>query len=173
MSILLDFYRDQTNDSEGRLLSTLWGWKDNQLELTHDFIQWMFPLPEPSRFNFNAPLLTDEDIAGFRGDPLLRGNLRKSFERILSFLGLALSKEGRVVEAANFAARAPQVWDYANHNWLRITRILKSVRLLGLEAESQALYAWLTATYKKRRFPIPADTFQFWTEAAQGLPFHA
>jgi hypothetical protein len=84
-----------------------------------------------------------------------------------------LSKEGRVVEAANFAARAPQVWDYANHNWLRITRILKSVRLLGLEAESLALYAWLTAAYKKRRFPIPGDTFQFWTEAAQGLPFHA
>ena len=64
------------------------------------------------------------------------------------------------------------MWAYPNHNWLRITRILRSLRLLGLEGESRSLYAWLDATYRSGRFPIPADTFRYWTEAVEGTPFH-
>jgi len=173
MSRLVDFYRGEATDIEGRLLSTMWSWKDNELELTHDFIQWMFPLPEPSRFNADGPLLTAEDIAAFKGDKLLQANLRKSYERFLTFLGLSSAKNGRVVAGARFAARSFQVWMVPNHNWLRITRIIRSLRLLGLQGESLALYTWLEAAYKKRQFPIPADTFQFWTEAVKGLPFHA
>jgi hypothetical protein len=48
----------------------------------------------------------------------------------------------------------------------RISRILRSLRLLGLEAESRALYERLQDFYTRRRFPIPSDTFRYWTEAA-------
>jgi hypothetical protein len=173
MSRLLDFYLGEAADSEGRLLSMMWSWTDSELELTHDYIQWMYPLPEPSHFNPEAPLLTDEDITAFRRHKLLQTNLRKSFERFLAFLGLAIARNGRVVEGSNFADRSSQVWQYPNHNWMRITRIIKCLRLLGLSDESLAFYAWLEAVYKRRRFPIPANTFQFWTEAVKGLPFHA
>jgi hypothetical protein len=173
MSQLLDFYRGQKADSEGRFLSKIWRWKDNELEFTHDFIQWMFPLPEPSRFNADGPILTEEDIAAFQGDPLLRANLRKSFGRFLKFLGLSATTDGPIMEGANFADRSLQVWMYPNHNWLRITRIIRSLRLLGLQTESLAFFTWLEAINKKRKFLIPADTFQYWTEAAKGLPFHA
>jgi Opioid growth factor receptor (OGFr) conserved region len=168
MSHLLDFYRGEGSDSEGRLLKDIWSWDDNELEAVHDFIQWLFPLPEPSRFNPDAPLLTPDDIAAFQSDRLVQANLRKSFERIVPFLGLAVDKHGKVVEGPKFAVRARDVWAFPNHNWLRISRILCSLRLLGREPDAMALYERLEAFYSARRFPIPADTFRYWTEAAKG-----
>jgi opioid growth factor receptor-like protein len=167
MSRLLDFYRGQATDSEGRRLSELWTWDDDSLEAVHDFIQWLFPLPEPSQFNPDAPLLTPEDIAAFRAEESLRANLRRSFERILSFLGLAERTDGSIGEGPNFASRAADVWTTPNHNWLRITRILRSLTLLGLEDEARALYACLSGFYQARRFPIPDMTFRYWTAAVR------
>ncbi len=125
MSRLVDFHRGSATDTEGRLLKDILAWLDDNLEAVHDFIQWLFPLPEPSQFNPDAPLLTDEDIAAFKSDPLLQANLMQSFERILAFLGLSLSDQGEVVEGQNFTARVPEVWGSPNHNWLRITHILR------------------------------------------------
>jgi hypothetical protein len=167
MSRLVDFYRGEATDAEGRRLADIWSWPDDDLEAVHDFIQWLFPLPEPSRFNPDAPLLTDDDNEAFRGDRLLQDNLRKSFDRLLTFLGLARTEDGRVVEGANFAARAPDVWAYPNHNWLRISRILRSLTLLGLQTEARALYAYLEDVYRHRKSPIPAETFRYWTAAVQ------
>jgi hypothetical protein len=55
MSRLTDFYRGAGSDSEGRSLADLWNLSDDEMEDIHDFIQWMFPLREPSRFNPDAP----------------------------------------------------------------------------------------------------------------------
>jgi hypothetical protein len=105
MSRLLDFYRGKSPDSEGRFLKDLLAWSDLDLEEVHDFIQWLFPLPEPSRFNPDAPLLTSEDIAAFNHDERLRANLAKSFERILSFLGLEGIKDaGAFIQAEEVQA---------------------------------------------------------------------
>jgi Opioid growth factor receptor (OGFr) conserved region len=167
MSKLLDFYRDQGTDTEGRSLGELWGWNDDELEEVHDFIQWMFPLPEPSRFNPDAPLLTGDDIAEFRSDELLQSRLRTSFERILRFLGFSWAEDGSVVEGPNFADRVPEIWAYPNHSWLRITRILRSLCLLGLKSEAHSLFQRLEALYSERRFPITADTFGYWEAAVR------
>src|ERR1022692_960125 len=118
MSRLLDFYRGLGTDIEGRLLEDILAWPDDDLEEVHDFIQWLFPLPEPSQYNSDSPLLTNQDIAAFKSDLVLQANLMKSFERILAFLGLALS-EGKVADGPNFKARVADVWASPNHNWLR------------------------------------------------------
>jgi len=165
VSQLIDFYRGDGTDAEGRRLDEILRWRDNMLEAVHDFIQWLFPLPEPSRFNPDAPLLTSADIAAFRQDPVLRANLRRSFERILPFLGLTETADGEVVEGPNFVKREGLVWEYPNHNWLRITRILRSLRLLGLETEAQALYRRLADLRNRRRYPIDMETFRYWTDA--------
>jgi hypothetical protein len=161
VSRLTDFYRCETTDIEGRRIEEIWGWSDDELEVVHDFAQWLFPLPEPSVYNPDAPLLTDDDIATFRHDPVLQANVRKSLDRILTFLGLAMTGS-RVVEGPNFAERARDVWQEPNHNWLRVTRILRSLMLLGLENDALALFEWLDATYGSRRFPITAETFRYW-----------
>jgi|HubBroStandDraft_6_1064221.scaffolds.fasta_scaffold123004_2 hypothetical protein len=165
MSKLLDFYRGEGTDTEGRSLGELWGWNDEELEEVHDFIQWIFPLPEPSRFNPDAPLLSGDDIAAFRSDALLQSRLRKSFERILRFLGFSRAEDGTVVEGVNFADRVPEVWQYPNHNWQRITRVIRCLCLLGLKPEAQMLFARLEAVYSARKYPITADTFGYWTDA--------
>jgi hypothetical protein len=165
MSQLLDFYRGTAADSEGRSLQDLWQWNDDDLEEVHDFIQWMFPLPEPSRFNPDAPLLTEADITAFRNDASLRSRLKQSFERILVFLGLSTAEDGIVVEGSNFSQRVPEIWASPNHNWLRITRILRSLSVLGLESEAKSLFRRLEALYSHRRFPITAETFQYWADA--------
>src|SRR5581483_7741036 len=104
MSRLLDFYRGKGTDTEGRFVKDIWTWGDDELETVHNFIQWLFPLPEPSGFNPDAPLITEDDIATFKSDKLLQANVRKSFERMLAFFGLEMDKNGQVAEGPNFSA---------------------------------------------------------------------
>jgi hypothetical protein len=165
MSLVLDYYRGQETDTDGRLLTEILAWPDGAFEAGHGLIQWLFPLPEPSKFSSEAPVLTEQDIAAFKSDPVLQANLMRSFKRILTFLGLALSGDGQVVEGQNFTARVSDVWTNPNHNWGRISRILRSLMLLGMEAQAHAFYQRLDAIYSSKKFPISADTFRHWTEA--------
>jgi hypothetical protein len=55
-----------------------------------------------------------------------------------------------------------------NHNHLRLTRILRSTLLLGLEAESAALFHALNAIYREYPTRISARTHAFWSDAAAG-----
>lgn len=165
MSRLVDFYRGDATDSEGRWLSEILGWDDEELEVVHDYIQWLFPLEEPSRFNPDAPLLTATDKAEFQRDPVIRVNFMKSYSRFLSFLGLSRHDSGAISEGPNFSRRTDDVWRSPNHNWLRITRVLTSLCLAGFEAEARQLYARLEALYSSRRFPVTAETFAYWTGA--------
>jgi Opioid growth factor receptor (OGFr) conserved region len=164
MSHLVDFYRGLAADTEGRNLADLWAFSDDEMEEVHDFIQWVFPLREPSRFNPDAPLVEESDIREFKADSELQEALAHSFRRFLAFLGLTF-EAGKVVEAADFATKAI-VWRYPNHNWLRITRVLTSTRMLGLEAESRAFFDFLVAVRNRPFSGIDARTFQFWTSAA-------
>ena len=167
MSPLVDFYRGVATDSEGRLLSEILAWDDRTLENVHDFIQWVFPLPEPSRFNRAAPLLTADDIAAFKTDAVLQANVKKAFERILKFLGLAETTDGAIVEGNAFASRAGEIWSEPNHNWLRITRILRSLTLLGFRDQAKELHIWIAEQHRRRRFPFTSETFRYWSSTVK------
>ncbi len=166
MSRLTEYYRGAGTDAEGRTLAATWAFTDRDLERVHDFIQWLFPLRQASQFNPDAPLLTPDDVAEFRSDPLLRQNLQRSFAVFLAFLGLQ-QEGGRVGPAPDFA-RKQGVWLRPNHNWLRITRVLASTRILGLEEQSRALFRFLEGQRDGGHSAISADTFRYWKDAAQG-----
>jgi hypothetical protein len=166
LSKLIDFYRGDGTDSRGRKLASLWEYSDSQMEGIHDFIQWMFPLREPSRFNPDAPLLTDADVAAFHADPRLRSNLLRSFETFLAFLGLSYA-DGQVTKASDFEPKRG-VFEHPNHNWLRITRVLASTRILGLETPSRAFLAFLEGLHDSGAVKFPAETFHYWENAARG-----
>jgi hypothetical protein len=142
-SPLVRFYGGTARDARGRTLSDLWRWDDANLEQVHDYIQWLFPVPEPSHFNDDAPLLKPDDIAAFAARAELRDNLRHSFARILAFYGLALQRGPAVTRADNFAIQAVNWLRPYDHNFLRITRILHSLTLLGLGDEARAFLAAL------------------------------
>src|SRR5580700_7336251 len=90
MADIVAFYRGDATDSEGRRLDDILGWDFIRLELIHDFIQWLFPLPEPSQFNDDAPVLTPRQMQIFRNDTTLRENLLRSTEKLLGFYGFVL-----------------------------------------------------------------------------------
>jgi hypothetical protein len=169
-SRIVDFYSGESTDGRGRTLDEILRWSDDQLEFTHDYIQWLFPTTEPSGFNPRAPILDRTAREAFRSRPELRERLRAAFLRMLAFYGFRLEQAcpPRVVRAADFPERSRNWLSPANHNHLRLTRILKSLGLLGLEAESAALFDALEDLYRAGADNvISATTFRFW-QAAKG-----
>lgn len=171
MRPLIAFYRDGGRDDRGRTQAEIIAWDDARLEAIHDFIQWLFPLPEISGANPSAPTLDAETIAAFHATPEMRERLRGSFLRMLRFYGLSLTEGpgGPVVERApNFAPRAANWLRPMNHNHLRLTRILRSCLLLGLEAESAALFRALSSIFRENPQAITARTHAYWSDAVKG-----
>ncbi len=111
---IVGFLEGKTPDRRGRILAMLLQQTDHQAETTHDYIQWLFPLDEPSRSVNGAPVLTELEIDEIRDSKLAQANLARSASWFLGFL-----------ERNNH-----WVTKY-NHNHLRITRVIKSLRLLA------------------------------------------
>ncbi len=88
---------------------------------------------------------------------------------MMGFYGLECDDRAspiRVGKAPDFRQRA-QVWLHpGNHNFLRITRILRSLTLLGLEDYAQALLMFLEKLYEEEAAAIGARTLDYWRRAA-------
>ena len=111
---IVGFLEGKTPDHRGRILAVLLQQTDHQAEATHDYIQWLFPLDEPSRSVNGAPVLTKLDIDEIKESSLAQGNLAKSASWFLGFL------------------ERNQHWvTKYDHNHLRITRVIKSLRLFA------------------------------------------
>jgi hypothetical protein len=163
------FYSGAARDHRGRTLEEIQGWSDERLEGVHDFIQWLFPLPEPSPVNPYSPLLTAETIDAFRESPELRERMRMSLDRMLRFYGF--EPGGTVVRAGDFSEQAANWVHLGNHNHLRITRILRCCSLAGLEWEARAFLRALEDVYaeesRKARPGISAESLRYWRQAVR------
>jgi hypothetical protein len=172
VNALLRFYRGEGPDDRGRFIHDIWSWDVDRLERTHDYIQWLFPLTEPSGVNPGAPLLDARTIAAFAGELRLREHVGRSLALMLDFYGYRMAPAGEelTVEPTADQAVRQAVWlTPLNHNFLRITRILRSATLLGLGREARALHAALARLYHgSARAVIGARTFDFWTAAVTG-----
>jgi len=167
-SPLLRFYRHEGPDHRGRSLRDIRAFDTGRLEGTHDFIQWLFPLPEPSGANPHAPILSREDIATFAADPALREELRRSLDVMLAFYGLERTGSGEaaaIARATNYAERSRE-WLDRSHNFLRISRILRCLALLGCKPEAQALLACLEEIVKENSWAVGSETLGYWRRAA-------
>ncbi len=164
---LVEFYSGRAPDHAGRFLHQIQQWPDDRLEAVHDFIQWLFPLAEPSPVNPLAPVLDRETLEAFAAQPELRQNLRLSFLRMLRFYGLKMRSGPPLAidRATNFSERAANWLHPGNHNHLRITRILKSLALLGLMEEAGAFLKCLEAIYAEDPGQISAVSLRFWRAA--------
>ncbi|MEM9219538.1 MAG: opioid growth factor receptor-related protein [Cyanobacteria bacterium P01_F01_bin.150] len=169
-AMIVPFYLGEKSDIDGRKIQQIWAWDFEELECAHDYIiQWLFPIAEKSHFNPHAPVVDKSVIQSFRENPQLQQNLLQSFSVMLNFYGLAIArdKQGKAVveKSANYPNRKPEWLNMLDHNYLRITRILKCLMAFGLIQEAQAFYKCLRQIYREDSDQIGCETFQYWTDA--------
>ena len=142
---LADFLNGTGPDHQGRYLRDIWDFDDKAIEQTHDFIQWMFPLTEKSMSVPGVPTLSTEDVETIRTSEVARTNLGESAQWYLGFL------------------RRNDHWIKSyDHNHLRITRAIKSLRLLGSQETAEAFLNSVFDITGDRVGLIRQDAFGFW-----------
>ena len=148
MTSIQGFLEGADANSSNWLLSDIWKFNDTQIENIHTFIQWVFPTDEPSRATPGSPVLDEEEIVKIQNSEQAKHNLSKSADWYFNFL------------KRNSFWRKPH-----DHNHLRITRAIKSLRLLCGDDE---------ADYYKEQFwqilgadmsIIPSKTMEYWEDA--------
>ena len=142
------FLEGEGSDARGRSLFEVLAFDDAALERTHDFIQWLFPLPEPSGAVPDAPVLTTDDMQAIHDSILAQCALAAATDRMEAFY------------------RATHGWlQPHDHNHLRITRIIRSLRLLRGDGEADAFRAAILSMVEAARAPVSARSRGYWSTA--------
>lgn len=120
---------ERAADSQGRSLDDILQFNDRALEFNHDYIQILFPLPERSPVNRDAPLITKAVRDAFHTDEALRDALYTAFKHMANFYAFDLvgpKDMPRLSPKQNLPQLAMNTWlTGTDHNHLRITRIIR------------------------------------------------
>jgi len=171
MSAIVDFYSEKP-DHTGRSIEDIWKYSYKELEHTHDYIQYLFPIIEPSYFNRSTPKLLISDISQFKNNKSLRHNLLISFLIMLDFYGLSCDLNNSnilIYKGENYEERKGNWQTGKNHNFLRITRILISLKTLGLENVSLAFYKCLIKLVEENPIGFNFTSLEYWKDAVKEL----
>ena len=142
------FLSGEGRDHRGRTVADLLALDDSALEHLHDYVQWLFPLPEVSRFNALAPVLTAQDIAELHSSEAAKANLRRGAARMLAFYD------------ANDHWLVP-----FDHNHLRITRIIRCLALVLGREEAESFHRHIETRVTTASEPVNAESRHYWREA--------
>ena len=134
-------------DFKGRMIQDIWNYSDDEIEGIHDFIQILFPLNKKSQSVFHGYYLeTDDLVQSLKDDEQVKENILKSLEWFLSFL------------------KRHDYWKKGyNHNQLRITRVIESLKLLVGQEEADHFYENIIDICKSGS--IKKMTLDFWKNA--------
>ena len=121
---------------------------DQDIENQHDFIQWLFPLNALSGANRRAPMLSAEDVAEIQASGLAQIALAAATDRMAHF----------------YLRHGHWLVDH-DHNHLRITRIIKSLRLLRGPDEAEDFRRIVLRRDEEAGRPVSAGSRQYWMQA--------
>lgn len=170
MTELIKFYNNEPNVS-GFTHKQVVQFDDAMWETCHNSIQWVFANREPSQYNLNAPLLTDEDVTSFKRDTVIWMRAFDSFDRFVTFLGIdqrefySMLKPGVVdpiISKIDFENRVI----LPNHNWLRITRCIKFFVEIGEIELAKSFKDFCSSQHKKYRAAMSTCN-AFWNSALE------
>ncbi|KZT58172.1 hypothetical protein CALCODRAFT_411204, partial [Calocera cornea HHB12733] len=133
----------------------------DQLEWKHDFVQWLFPIREQG-VNPRARPLQVHEIGRMKDSELVMERFRESYEIMLAFYGLRLVDPATGELDVTLAPdKSDGGWparfynlEHSMHNYLRITRILKSLHELGHAHYVPSFLLFILAL----QHPSPTDT---------------
>lgn len=176
--LIISFYLGAGTDHMGRSLQDILDQDNKWMENTHDYIQWLFPLYVSSQFNLRAPILTDEVREAFvdPAHPLhtkLQANFERAIDRLLQFHGFVSKSPFEPTKVVEYIGRRLINLDgypldfhaclrEGNHNQLRITRMLRSMTLMGRNELAVSFRDELVLVGKGHLAP---KTIKFWDEA--------
>jgi len=147
-SPIVAFLEGEGEDAGGRTLFEVLALDNLALEQRHDFIQWLFPLPEPSSAAPRSPVLVPDDIRAIRDSELAPSALAAATDRMNAFY------------------RTTHDWLMPNdHNHRRITRIIRSLRILVGDEAADAFRAGILTRVEATRAPISARSRGYWATA--------
>lgn len=148
------FLENRETDDRGRMFDSVMCWSNFRLEITHDYIQAVFPTDESSKYtrlNEAAP----KDISSLRQSEKAKDNIRKAYLKMLCLWKLDGEKYKNI--------KIHRYWNHANnHNHLRMTRVLKCFRLLQMNDELKDFSSRLTYLLERNGLKISKETERFW-----------
>ena len=145
---LYKFLKNEEKDFQGRYLSDIWSFSDDEIEDNHDFIQILFPLDKPSEaVDYNIYLKDVNEFLKIKSDKIIKKNIIKSKDWFINFL-----------------KRNDQWKLYSDHNQLRITRIIECLRLLISDEEADSFYS-LILSMVGNKTEINEITLDYWSKA--------
>ncbi|RZJ46529.1 MAG: hypothetical protein EON87_04315 [Brevundimonas sp.] len=147
-SPVLAFLEGEGTDARGRTVFDVLSFDDAALEQHHDFIQWLFPLTEPSSAVPDAPVLTEDEATAVFDSGMAQCALAAATDRMAIFYG-----------------RNDHWLKAADHNHLRITRIIRALRRLRGDEEADAFRAVVLARVETTGAPVSARSRGYWLTA--------
>lgn len=183
---IIDFYLNGGETNEGVTFDQMIAATDEDLERSHTWVQWLFPLNEASAHNRHAPVMGAEEIAALSSEAG-QAQFIRAFNRFMKFFGMISFVQSEKVLVwqddltgkhndhedecvDNFAIRSNWLTKN-NHNLKRITRIIRCAKLLGLMTYAKGAcdgFSFLSESHPC----IDARTLQYWSDAVN-LPFDA
>jgi len=145
MHELVSFFRDEIGHPRYGSYEVIISSSDEFWEKTHDFIQWIFPLNESSRFNQKAPILDQSSIRQLLASGKTKEKLSLGTDRYKSFL------------------KANDNWRRGyDHNHMRISRVIKCLRLLLDDQSANEFKYWVASELGNDIDQIHSESKRHW-----------
>lgn len=167
-STIIPFYLGEARHPENAFyIEEIWLFNSGRIRMTHNVLQWLFPLNEISNHYLNAPVLSDDEIEAFRTDDKLRSQFLKSLAFYMKHLGLEFNQADKSVKiSGNFNAKKDWITQYS-HTYLRITRVLKCLVLFDFRDIAANLFEALKEIYGQEHEQIGAESLSYWMNAVK------
>ena len=145
---LVAFLEGTGAGSRGLTVDDILALDDGALESRHDYIQWLFPLDVPSQAVPGSPVLTPADIQAIRASAAARHNIRRAAARMRAF----------------YADNNHWLSGH-DHNHLRITRIIASLRMLAGAEAAEDFRQFVLHLNAAAGSPVNARSVGYWRAA--------
>ena len=164
----LPFLTGQSANDTKETVHTMLGLNNYEMETKHDWVQWCFPNPQPSK--------TQPDVAQYpmeRNEATLIASQFASYTnvcalllKVFAFWGIGWAHDGMVGQSSFFFAdeeRFKKKLNKANHNQKRMTRVITFLLALGWFEVAAALQELLRyACEHVHGFQVSAETMAYW-----------
>ena len=142
-------------DDKGRTIDNILHWSNIRLEISHNYIQRVFPTDESSKHDRIFEPATRDDILSISLNEKAKDNIRKMYLKMLLLWKL---------DGENYKTiKMYRYWNQENnHNHLRMTRILKCFRLIEMNDELKDFSNRLIFLLEHNGLKISKKTEELW-----------